>query len=71
MAELAAADRVRAHVEGALTAKQVNLASPDGRAQAEALIEEALTTYQADALASNGDGSSAQLDQIRRELRHA
>ena len=69
MAELAAADRVRAHVEGALTARQVNLASPDGRAQAEALIEEALTAYQADALASNGDGSSAQLEQIRRELR--
>src|SRR5919204_5801338 len=69
MAELAAADRVRAHVEGALTAKQVNLASPDGRAQAEALIEEALIAYQADALASNGDGSSAQLEQIRRELR--
>ena len=69
MAELAAADRVRAHVEGALTARQVNLASPDGRAQAEALIEEALTAYQADALASNGDGSTAQLEQIRRELR--
>ena len=69
MAELAAADRVRAHVEGALTAKQVNLASSDGRAQAEALIEEALTAYQADALASNGDGSSTQLEQIRRELR--
>src|SRR5579862_377581 len=69
MAELAAAERVRTQVEGALTAKQVNLASPDGRAQAEALIEEALTAYQADALASNGDGSPAQLEQIRRELR--
>ena len=71
MAELTAAagERVRAHVEGALTAKQVNLASPEGRAQAEALIEEALTAYQADALTSNGDGSRTQLEQIRRELR--
>jgi pilus assembly protein CpaF len=69
VAELSAADRVRAHVEGALTAKQVNLASPDGRKRAETLIEEALTAYQADALTSNGDGSSQQLEQIRRELR--
>ena len=69
MAELSAAERVRGHVEGALTAKQVNLASPAGREQAEALIEEALTTYQADALTTNGDGSPGQLEQIRRELR--
>ncbi len=69
MAELTAADRVRAQVEGALTANQVNLASPAGREQAGALIEEALTTYQADALTSNGNGSTAQLEQIRRELR--
>ena len=33
------------------------------------LIEDALTTYQADALTSNGDGTSEQLEQIRRELR--
>src|SRR5947207_4410654 len=65
----AASERVRAHVEGALTAKQVNLASSDGRAQAEALIEEALTAYQADALTTNGDGSPEQLERIRRELR--
>src|SRR5216683_3204948 len=69
MAQLAAAERVRAQVEGALTANQVNLASPTGREQAEALIEEALTAYQADALTTNGDGSPEQLEQIRRELR--
>src|SRR5579872_3122676 len=70
MAELTAApDRVRAQVERALTAQQVNLASPDGRARAEGLIEEALTTYQADALTTNGDGSPEQLERIRRELR--
>ena len=38
-------------------------------AELEALIEEALTAYQADALTTNGDGSPEQLDQIRRELR--
>jgi Flp pilus assembly CpaF family ATPase len=69
MAQLAAAERVRAQVEGALTANQVNLASPTGREQAEALIEEALTAYQANALTTNGDGSPEQLEQIRRELR--
>jgi len=69
VAELSAAEGVRAQVEGALTANQVNLASPDGRERAEALIEEALTAYQAAALTSNGDGSPEQLDQIRRELR--
>jgi len=69
VAELIGAERVRAHVEGALTAGQVNLASPAGRDQAAALIEEALTAYQADALASNGHGSPEQLEQIRRELR--
>jgi pilus assembly protein CpaF len=69
VAELTAADRVRALVEGALTAKQVNLASPTGREQAEALIEEALTAHQAGALTTNGDGSPAQLEQIRQELR--
>ena len=66
MAQLAAAERVRAQVEGSLTANQVNLASPTGREQAEALIEEALTAYQADALSTNGDGSPEQLEQIRR-----
>src|SRR6266699_1187837 len=69
MAQLAAAERVRAQVEGALTANQVNLASPTGRERAEALIEEALTAYQADALTTNGDGSPEQLEHIRRELR--
>jgi Flp pilus assembly CpaF family ATPase len=69
MAELSAAERVRDQVEGALAARQVNLASADGRQQAEAVIEEALTSYQADALAGDSDGSAARLERIRRELR--
>ena len=73
MAALSPAERVRADVERALTEEHVNLASPAGRAQAEAAIEEALRAYQADTLAhSNGDGnadaSPELLERIRREL---
>jgi pilus assembly protein CpaF len=69
VAELSPAELVRGRVERALTVAQVNLASSAGREQAEALIEETLRTYQAEALAGDGDGSTELLDQLRRELR--
>src|SRR5206468_11156597 len=69
VAELSPAALVRERVERALTAAEVNLASPEGREQAEALIEEALRAYQAEALAGDGDGSAELLAQVRRELR--
>lgn len=69
MAELSPAELVRARIERALTAGQVNLASAAGREQAEALIEETLRAYQAEALAGDGDVSAELLAQLRRELR--
>jgi pilus assembly protein CpaF len=68
VAELTPAELIRARVERALAADQVNLASNAGREQAESLIEEALRAYQAEALAGDGDGSAELLAQVRREL---
>ena len=53
MAELSPSELIRARVENALTASQVNLASADGRAQAEALMLRRRTTRSA------GDASGA------------
>jgi pilus assembly protein CpaF len=69
VAELSPADLVRGRVERALAAAQVNLASADGRDQAEDVIEETLRAYQAEALAGDGDASPQLLEQLRRELR--
>ena len=41
---------VRVRVERALAAEEVNLASEQGRARAQTLIEEVLRAYEADAL---------------------
>jgi pilus assembly protein CpaF len=69
VAELSPGEVIRARVERALTACEANLASAAGREQAEALIEEAIRSYQAEALAGDGDASTELLDSVRRELR--
>jgi pilus assembly protein CpaF len=61
---------VRVRVERALAAEEVNLASEQGRARAQALIEEVLRSYEADAL--NGQERELAADereQLARELR--
>ena len=61
---------VRARVEHALAAEQVNLASEGGRERAQTLIEEVLRAYEADAL--NGQArelSGEEREQLARELR--
>jgi pilus assembly protein CpaF len=61
---------VRARVEHALAAEQVNLASEGGRVRAQTLIEEVLRAYEADAL--NGQArelSGEERTQLARELR--
>ena len=52
MAEVVSDPRelVRVRVERALAADEVNLASEQGRARAQTLIEEVLRSYEADAL---------------------
>src|SRR5204863_5913747 len=62
---------VRVRVERALAAEEVNLASEQGRARAQTLIEEVLRSYEADAL--NGQERELAADereQLARELRH-
>ena len=64
MAELTSpAELIRVRVEHALTTAAVNLASEQGRRQAEAVIEEALAGYESDAL----NGQAATLDPPERE----
>jgi pilus assembly protein CpaF len=61
---------VRVRVERALAAEEVNLASEQGRARAQTLIEEVLRAYEADAL--NGQERELAPDereQLARELR--
>jgi pilus assembly protein CpaF len=61
---------VRVRVERALATEEVNLASEQGRARAQTLIEEILRAYEADAL--NGQGRELAADereQLARELR--
>jgi pilus assembly protein CpaF len=61
---------VRASVEHALAAEQVNLASEGGRERAQTLIEEVLRSYEADAL--NGQArelTGEEREQLARELR--
>jgi pilus assembly protein CpaF len=61
---------VRVRVERALAAEEVNLASEQGRARAQTLIEEVLHSYEADAL--NGQERELAPDereQLARELR--
>ena len=61
---------VRARVEHALAAEQVNLASEPGRERAQNLIEEVLRAYEADAL--NGQArelTAEEREQLARELR--
>jgi len=61
---------VRVRVERALAAEEVNLASEQGRARAQTLIEEVLRSYEADAL--NGQERELAPDereQLARELR--
>jgi pilus assembly protein CpaF len=61
---------VRVRVERALAAEEVNLASEQGRARAQTLIEEVLRAYEADAL--NGQERELAADereQLARELR--
>jgi pilus assembly protein CpaF len=62
--------QIRARVEGALTADEVNLNSERGRARAEQLIEQALRDYEAEAL--NGQASDLadeERERIARALR--
>jgi pilus assembly protein CpaF len=61
---------VRVRVERALAAEEVNLASEQGRARAQTLIEEILRAYEADAL--NGQErelTGEEREQLARELR--
>jgi pilus assembly protein CpaF len=61
---------VRVRVERALATEEVNLASEQGRARAQTLIEEVLRSYEADAL--NGqerDLAPDEREQLARELR--
>ena len=72
MAELVTDPRelVRLRVERALAAEEINLASEQGRARAQTLIEEVLRSYEADAL--NGQERELAPDereQLARELR--
>ena len=72
MAELVTDPRelVRVRVERALATEEVNLASEQGRARAQTLIEEVLRSYEADAL--NGQERELAADereQLARELR--
>ena len=72
MAEVATDPRelVRVRVERALATEEVNLASEQGRARAQTLIEEVLRSYEADAL--NGqerDLAPDEREQLARELR--
>jgi pilus assembly protein CpaF len=60
---------VRARVEHALAAEQVNLTSEQGRHRAGELIDETLRSYQAEALAGDGDATPALLQRLRQELR--
>lgn len=69
MAELSPREVVRARVEHALAAEQVNLTSGSGRTRAEEVIEQTLRGYQAEALAGDGDASMELVDALRRELR--
>lgn len=71
MAELTApTELVRTRVEHALATEEVNLASAEGRERAETLIEDAVRTYQAEALAGEEpDVSTELLAAVRRELR--
>lgn len=65
-----AAELVRVRVEHALTAAEVNLATEQGRAHAEELIEEVVQAYEAEAL--NGQQpelSAEERELLRRELR--
>ncbi len=72
MAELVTDPRelVRVRVERALATEEVNLASEQGRARAQTLIEEVLRSYEADAL--NGQErelTGDEREQLARELR--
>jgi pilus assembly protein CpaF len=61
---------VRVRIERALAAEEVNLASEQGRARAQTLIEEVLRAYEADAL--NGQErelTGDEREQLARELR--
>jgi pilus assembly protein CpaF len=70
MAELTASENVRAQVEHTIGERHLNLASEEGRAQADAVIAQALEDYRAHALTSNGHAAVAEaLEQIGRELR--
>jgi pilus assembly protein CpaF len=59
--------QIRARVEGALTAEEVNLNSERGRARAEQLIEQVLRDYEAEAL--NGQASDLAADERERIAR--
>ena len=72
MADVATDPRelVRVRVERALATEEVNLASEQGRARAQTLIEEVLRSYEADAL--NGQErelTGDEREQLARELR--
>ncbi|MFL5958669.1 MAG: CpaF family protein [Gaiellaceae bacterium] len=72
MAELVTDPRelVRVRVERALAAEEVNLASEQGRARAQTLIEEVLHAYEADALnGQEGELAAEEREQLARELR--
>jgi pilus assembly protein CpaF len=63
-------ERIRAQVEGALAAEEVNLNSEQGRARAEDLIEQVLRDHEAEALNGQAaDLSPSERERIARALR--
>ena len=69
MAEMTPHELVRTRVEHALASEQVSLTTSEGRGRAEQLIDGVLRSYQAEALAGDGDASADLLERLRRELR--
>ncbi len=64
-------EAIRLRLERALAAEEVNLASEDGRVRTETLIEEALRSYEAEALSGQAPPFAAeQRVAIAHELRH-
>jgi pilus assembly protein CpaF len=64
-------EAIRLRLERALGAEEVNLASEDGRARTETLIEETLRSYEAEALSGQAPPFAAeQRAAISAELRH-
>jgi pilus assembly protein CpaF len=70
VASLSAGETIRARVERALAAEQIDLTTEEGRARAAELIDECIRAYKSEQLAGDGELLSGEtLEAFRRELR--